>query len=107
MRALAPICGKVTRHRTVYLLLYNPSKQVVKIRPGTLLANYELTGKEQVEEPINTDLTTCLNVKLSNAMMPHEDTSDLSGSQDEKIQEILDKGDWRHLTEQQNNICLS
>ncbi len=83
---------QVVKGRTVWIPMSNSSKQAVKLHAGTLLARYEVVGENQLEE-LNSKVG-----RVTEAIGPENDRVEGNVSRDEKLQQLVRRKDWSHLT---------
>ncbi len=86
---------QVVKGGSVWIPMSNSSKQAAKIHADTLLARYEVVEENQLEE-LDSKVGS-----ITEAIGPENDREEGNVSRDEKLQQLVRRKDWSHLTESQ------
>lgn len=95
----APICAQVSNQCLIPLPFHNTGKCPIKIYAGTLLATYTRLEHHQLQHTPST----VNRAKVSNAMLPHSDSTPKTGTRQERLQTLIDQWEWNHLDAEQRS----
>ncbi len=80
----------------MWIPVANNFKKTVKLHAGTLLARYEVVEPTQLEEVVDSKVSS-----ITEGMGPYNDLVEGSKSRREKLQQLIEQKDWSHLNQEQ------